>query len=112
MPEYRDEAEATLREGESLGLEGPALLDYYYLARLANRSGLTTRNERWSACSMPAFIRACFDLTPKERLSSEMHRRVVEQYKDDVRGVRGGTRNIEQDNDRQGFAPPDHGPRR
>ena len=75
---YRDEAELTLSEGRGLGLKGPALLDYYYLAqRLANRSGLTTRNERWSACSTPGFIRACFDLKPKDRLVSRMHRLVV-----------------------------------
>ena len=75
---YLDEAERTLAEGRELGLEGPALLDHYYLAqRLANRSGLTTRNERWSACSTPAFIRACFDLKPKQRLECRMHRLVV-----------------------------------
>jgi hypothetical protein len=75
---YRDETKLTLSEGADLGLEGPALLDYYYLAqRLANRSGLTTRNERWSACSTPGFIRACFDLKPKDRLTSRMHRLVV-----------------------------------
>jgi hypothetical protein len=75
---YLDEAERTLAEGRALGLDGPALLDHYYLAqRLANRSGLTTRNERWSACSTPAFIRACFDLKPKQRLESRMHRLVI-----------------------------------
>ena len=75
---YLGEAERTLAEGREFGLRGPALLDYYYLAqRLANRSGLTTRNERWSACSTPAFIRACFDLAPRQRLESRMHRLVV-----------------------------------
>ena len=75
---YRDEAERTLAEASDLGLKGPAMLDYYYLAqRLANRSGLTTRNERWSACSTPGFIRACFDLKPKDRLVSRMHRLVI-----------------------------------
>ncbi|MDQ2675483.1 MAG: hypothetical protein M3Y34_01625 [Actinomycetota bacterium] len=77
---YLDEARTTLAEGRELGLEGPALLDHYYLAqRLANRSGLTTRNERWSACSTPEFIRACFDLTPKQRLASRMHRLVISE---------------------------------
>jgi hypothetical protein len=75
---YREEAQRTLAEGAELGLKGPAQLDYYYLAqRLANRSGLTTRNERWSACSTPGFIRACFDLKPKDRLVSRMHRLVI-----------------------------------
>ena len=75
---YRDETELTLAEAGDLGLKGPAQLDYYYLAqRLANRSGLTTRNERWSACSTPGFIRACFDLKPKDRLVSRMHRLVI-----------------------------------
>ena len=76
--DYLYEAELTLAEGEALGLEGPVLLDFYYLTqRLAIRSGLATRNDRWSACSTPAFVRACFDLKPQERLRNEMHMRVT-----------------------------------
>jgi hypothetical protein len=75
---YLDEARITLDEGESLGLAGPALLDWYYLAqRLANRSGLATRNDRWSACSTPGFIRAAFDLSPRQRLGSAINRLAV-----------------------------------
>lgn len=75
---YGDEVRATLDEGEGLGLDGPDLLDYYYLAqRLANRSGLTTRNDRWSACSTLAFVRACFDLTPEQRLEGALHPEVI-----------------------------------
>jgi hypothetical protein len=75
---YAEEVQATLAEGSELGLEGPALLDYYYLSqRLANRSGLTTRNDRWSACSSLGFVRACFDLSPEQRLEGKMHRLII-----------------------------------
>ena len=75
---YEEEVAATVTEGIELGLSGPNLLEYFYLSqRLANRSGITTRNDRWSACSTIAFIRACFDLKPEERLESEMHRLVI-----------------------------------
>jgi hypothetical protein len=75
---YLDEIERTLEAGRSYGLDGPNLLDYYYLAqRLSYRAGLGSRNDRYSACATPAFIRACFDLTPKQRLKEKLHRRVV-----------------------------------
>jgi hypothetical protein len=75
---YLDEIERTLEAGRSYGLGGPNLLDYYYLAqRLSFRAGLGSRNDRYSACATPAFIRACFDLTPKQRLKAKLHRRVV-----------------------------------
>jgi hypothetical protein len=75
---YLGEVERTLEAGRSYGLEGPSLLDYYYLAqRLSFRAGLGSRNDRYSACATPAFIRACFDLTPRQRLNEKLHRRVV-----------------------------------
>ncbi|MGI9020755.1 MAG: hypothetical protein ACR2G3_08610 [Solirubrobacterales bacterium] len=99
---YSEEVRRTLAEGRQLGLDGPPLLDYYYLAqRLANRSGLTTRNDRWSACSIPAFVRACFDLTPRQRLGSKMHGLVIGRlvgewrrtpYFEGVAGLDGGTK--------------------
>ena len=75
---YLDEIERTLEAGRSYGLGGPNLLDYYYLAqRLSFRAGLGSRNDRYSACATPAFIRACFDLSPRQRLKEKLHRRVV-----------------------------------
>jgi hypothetical protein len=75
---YVHEIERTLAVGRSYGVDGPDLLDYYYLAqRLSFRAGLGSRNDRYSACATPAFIRACFDLTPKDRLREKLHRRVV-----------------------------------
>jgi hypothetical protein len=75
---YLAEIERTLETGRSYGLAGPDLLDYYYLAqRLSFRAGLGSRNDRYSACATPAFVRACFDLTPRQRLKAKLHRRVV-----------------------------------
>jgi hypothetical protein len=75
---YLAEIERTLQVGRSYGLAGPDLLDYYYLAqRLSFRAGLGSRNDRYSACATPAFVRACFDLTPRQRLKAKLHRRVV-----------------------------------
>jgi hypothetical protein len=75
---YLDEIERTLEVGRSYGIAGPNLLDYYYLAqRLSFRAGLGSRNDRYSACATPAFIRACFDLTPRQRLKAKLHRRIV-----------------------------------
>jgi hypothetical protein len=75
---YLDEIERTLEIGRSFGLRGPNLLDYYYLAqRLSFRAGLGSRNDRYSACATPGFVRACFDLTPRQRLKAKLHRRVV-----------------------------------
>ncbi len=75
---YEEEVRATMDEARVLGLEGPDRLDYYYLAqRLANRSGLTTRNDRWSACSTLGFVRACFDLTPEQRIEGKLHGLVI-----------------------------------
>jgi hypothetical protein len=76
--EYRGEVLRTLEAGRDLGLKGPNLLDYFYFAqRLANRSGLGTRNDRCSACCTSGFVRACFDLRPKDRLRAKLHREIV-----------------------------------
>jgi hypothetical protein len=75
---YMEEVAATMDEGTGLGLEGPNLLDYFYLSqRLAHRSGLGARNDRYSACSTPAFVRLCFDLSPRHRLEVRAHRAVI-----------------------------------
>jgi hypothetical protein len=76
--EYLDECRRTLESGRAIGLGGPVLLDWFYLAqRLAYRSGIGSREGRYSACVTPAFVRGCFDLRPKDRLSAKFHREVV-----------------------------------
>lgn len=76
--EYLEECERTLAEGRDFGLEGPALLDWYYLAqRLPYRSGLGARTGRSSACVTAAFVRGAFDLQPKDRLDARLHREVI-----------------------------------
>ncbi len=76
--EYLEDCEATLATGRDFGLDGPALLDWYYLAqRLPYRSGLGARTGRSSACVTPAFVRGAFDLRPKDRLDARLHRDVI-----------------------------------
>jgi hypothetical protein len=75
---FEDEVQRTIQEARSHGIEGPSLLDYYYLAqRLPFRAGLGTRNDRYSACATPAFVRAAFDLTPRQRVRTALHRAVL-----------------------------------
>ncbi len=77
---YMAECERTLERGREYGLEGPVLLDWFYMAqRLPYRSGLGARSGRFSACVVPAFVRGAFDLSPKDRLSAKLHRAVVER---------------------------------
>lgn len=75
---YLAECRATLAQGAGYGLAGPVLLDFFYLAqRLAYRSGLGARTGRASVCVTPGFIRAGFDLSPKDRLAAKLHRAVT-----------------------------------
>ncbi len=75
---YAEECRRVLALGRQAGLEGPNLLDYFYLAeRLPYRSGLGARSGRYSACVVPAFVRAAFDLKPTERLRAKLHNDVV-----------------------------------
>jgi hypothetical protein len=75
---YLEEVERTMEEGESYGLEGPNLLDYFYLSqRLAFRSGIGARNDRYSTCATPGFVRASFDLEPRQRLKLKLHRMML-----------------------------------
>jgi hypothetical protein len=77
---YMAEVERTLDEGRSLGVKGASLLDYYYLAqRLPFRAGLGSRNDRYSACVTPAFVRGCFDLSPRQRTDAAFHRAVLQE---------------------------------
>jgi hypothetical protein len=76
--EYLEECELTLAEGRAHGLDGPVLLDWYYLAqRLPYRSGLGARSGRASACVTSAFIRGAFDLSPRQRLGAKLHRPLI-----------------------------------
>jgi hypothetical protein len=75
---YLSEVERTLDEGRAHGVRGASLLDYYYLAqRLPYRAGLGSRNDRYSACVTPAFVRGCFDLSPRARTDAALHRAIL-----------------------------------
>jgi len=77
---YLAEVERTLDEGRAHGVRGASLLDYYYLAeRLPHRAGLGSRNDRYSACCTPAFVRGSFDLSPRERTRAALHRAVIDE---------------------------------
>jgi asparagine synthase (glutamine-hydrolysing) len=71
----REAVAATLEEGRRLGVEGPALLDWFYLAeRFSHRSGLAADTQRFTFFSCQGFLRAAFALTPQERLTDRLHR--------------------------------------
>ena len=75
---HREEIELILDAGRAHGLAGPVLLDWFYLVhRLAYRSGLGARSNRFSACATPGFVRASFDLTPEERLEAKLHNALI-----------------------------------
>jgi hypothetical protein len=75
---YLAEVERTLEDGRAHGVRGASLLDYYYLAeRLPHRAGLGSRNDRYSACCTPGFVRGAFDLSPRQRTRAALHRAVI-----------------------------------
>jgi hypothetical protein len=91
VPAAYSEAEGVIRStldaGRELGLDGPVLLDWFYLVdRFAHRSGIATDSERISVFATPAFIRAAFALSPEERLDDALHQdvigRLVPQWRD------------------------------
>jgi hypothetical protein len=90
-PEAYEEAERIVSEsldaGRAAGLDGPVLLDWFYLTdRFAHRSGLATDSERISVFATPGFIRAAFALEPEDRLTDRLHLdligRMVPEWKD------------------------------
>ena len=86
---YRAEVERTLAEGQSLGVSGPRLLDYFLVAeRLPHRSGLADRSDRYSPCCTPQFLRAGLDLGPRERLDLALHRAVIERLAPEWSAIR------------------------
>jgi len=73
--------------GREAGLDGPVLLDWFYLTeRFAHRSGLATDSERISVFATPGFVGASFALEPKDRLSDRLHLdligRLVPEWRD------------------------------
>lgn len=69
---------ATLEEGRELGIEGPPLLDWFYLAeRFSHRSGLAADTGRFTFFACQGFLRAAFALTPEERLGDRLHRELT-----------------------------------
>jgi hypothetical protein len=76
--EARAGFERLLAAGREHGLEGVALLDWYYLMdRFAHRSGLAAHIQRVTVFSTPGFIGAAFALTPEQRTESVLHRELV-----------------------------------
>ena len=70
--------EDALNDGRSAGLDGPVLLDWFYLTdRFAHRSGLATDSERISVFATPGFIGASFALEPEDRLSDRLHLEMI-----------------------------------
>ena len=82
-PEAYEEAAVDRRRGArrrrgSAGLDGPVLLDWFYLTdRFAHRSGLATDSERISVFATPGFIRASFALEPEDRLTDRLHLEMI-----------------------------------
>jgi hypothetical protein len=69
-----------LDRGRAAGVEGPALLDWFYLMdRFPHRSGLAAHAQRITAFSSPSFIQSAFTLTPEERLEAKLHRELLER---------------------------------
>ncbi|HYH62151.1 MAG TPA: hypothetical protein VD766_09825 [Solirubrobacterales bacterium] len=90
-PEAYEEAlgivEAILDSGREAGLDGPVLLDWFYLVeRFAHRSGLATDSERISVFATPGFVSASFALEPEDRLTDRLHLdligRLVPEWRD------------------------------
>ena len=67
-----------LGEGEAHGLEGPDLLDWFYLVeRFVHRFEVGADSQVVSIYTTPEFIRAAFATTPEQRLESHAHREMI-----------------------------------
>lgn len=74
----RSEMSRTLARGRREGIEGPTLLDYFLLVdRFAFKTGLNRNSSTFSIFTVPAFVRAAFDLTPEQRMESVLHRQLI-----------------------------------
>jgi hypothetical protein len=68
------------RAAAKLGLDGPTLLDYCYVAeRVRRRQSMAERHDLVSPLVIPEFVRASFDLTPEQRLSDALHMALIKQ---------------------------------
>ncbi|HEY8467896.1 MAG TPA: hypothetical protein VIL04_13960 [Solirubrobacterales bacterium] len=69
-----------LDRGRAAGVDGPALLDWFYLMdRFPHRSGLAAHTQRITVFSSPSFIQSAFTLTPEERLEAKLHGKLLER---------------------------------
>lgn len=69
---------AVFREGEGHGLDGPDLLDWFYLVeRFVHRFEVGADSQVVSIYTSPEFIRAAFATTPEQRLDSYAHREMI-----------------------------------
>ena len=70
----RSEYESVIAKGESHGLEGPDLLDWFYLVeRFVHRFEIGADSQGVSVFATPAFIRLAFAITAEERLAVRAH---------------------------------------
>lgn len=73
---------ATLEEwyvqAGTLGIEGPAYLDFFYLVERFRRWAPAAHTlGSYPSFGSPAFIRAAFDLAPAERVGNRLHSRII-----------------------------------
>ena len=69
---------ATFDEATSFGLEGPDLLDWFYLVeRFVHRFEVGADSQVMSIYTSPSFIRAAFAISPEQRLESHAHREMI-----------------------------------
>ena len=74
------EADRLLDEARSYGVKSPAELEYFYLVdRFAHRQGLGAHVERVSIFGTQEFVEAAFALRPQDRLSSRLHRLMIDR---------------------------------
>jgi hypothetical protein len=64
----------------ALGLDGPMILDYCYVAeRVRRRQSMAERHDLVSPLVIPEFVRASFDLTPEQHQTDALHTALIER---------------------------------
>ena len=77
-----------LQLGLDDGLEGPALLDYFYLTeRLRRWANTSSRIGTLTPLATPAYVRAAFDQSPEAKLDERFHLGVITSLVPEWRGV-------------------------
>jgi asparagine synthetase B (glutamine-hydrolysing) len=72
------EADRLLDEACDYGVKAPTELEYFYIVdRFAHRQGLGAHVERVSIFGTQEFVQAAFALRPRQRLSSTLHRLMI-----------------------------------